>query len=71
MRILGTNATYSQAGRKSSVLARETQFGVQPAFSIPANADPAIPFLCRSASYGGGGNTQRGFPKTRRDRATC
>ena len=45
------------------ILARETQFGVEPAFSIPANADPTDPIPLPERFYGGGGNTQRGFPE--------
>lgn len=61
-RILGRNATYYKLGDKI-VLARETQIGIQPAFAIPANSDPADPIPLAERFYGGGGNTQRGFPE--------
>ena len=59
-RILGRNATYYGLGTKL-VLARETQFGVEPAYSIPANADPSDPIPLPERFYGGGGTTMRGF----------
>jgi outer membrane protein assembly complex protein YaeT len=62
VRVLGRNATYYKLGEKI-VLARETQFGVQPAFSIPANSDPTDPIPLPERFFGGGGNTQRGFPE--------
>ena len=62
VRVLGRNATYYKLGEKV-VLARETQFGVQPAFSIPANSDPTDPIPLPERFFGGGGNTQRGFPE--------
>jgi outer membrane protein insertion porin family len=61
-RLLARNATYHRLGPKL-VLARETQFGVQPAFSIPANADPSDAIPLPERFFGGGGNTQRGFPE--------
>ncbi|HZL56338.1 MAG TPA: POTRA domain-containing protein [Bryobacteraceae bacterium] len=61
-RILGRNATYYRLGEKI-ILARETQFGLQPAFSIPANSDPTDPIPLPERFFGGGGNTQRGFPE--------
>ncbi len=62
VRLLGRNATYYRLGEKL-ILARETQFGLQPAFSIPANADPSDPIPLPERFFGGGGNTQRGFPE--------
>ncbi len=61
-RVLGRNATYYRLGSKL-VLARETQFGVEPAFAIPASADPTDPIPLPERFYGGGGNTMRGFPE--------
>jgi outer membrane protein assembly complex protein YaeT len=61
-RVLGRNATYYRLGDKI-ILARETQFGVEPAFSIPANSDPTDPIPLPERFFGGGGNTQRGFPE--------
>ena len=62
VRILGRNATYYRLGDKI-VFARETQFGVQPAFNIPSNSDPTDPIPLPERFFGGGGNTQRGFPE--------
>ncbi|HVW84698.1 MAG TPA: BamA/TamA family outer membrane protein, partial [Bryobacteraceae bacterium] len=62
VRVLGRNATYYRLGEKI-VLARETQFGVEPAFSIPAQADPTDAIPLPERFFGGGGNTQRGFPE--------
>ncbi len=61
-RILGRNATYYRLGEKI-VLARETQVGLQPAFSIPANSEAGDPIPLAERFFGGGGNTQRGFPE--------
>ena len=61
-RVLGRNATYYSLGPKL-VLARETQFGVEPAFSIPSSADQSDPIPLPERFYGGGGNTMRGFPQ--------
>lgn len=72
VRVLARNASYYSLGPKL-VLARETQFGVEPAFSIPANSDPSDPIPLSERFYGGGGNTQRGFPQNQagpRDSAT-
>ena len=60
--MLGRNATYYRLGEKL-VLARETQFGWAPAFSIPQNADPTDAIPLPERFFGGGGNTQRGFPE--------
>ena len=74
VRILGRNATYTRLGSKI-VFARETQLGLQPAFGSPLNVtaggadgtstsvegnDP-IPLAERF--FGGGGNSNRGFPQ--------
>ncbi len=61
-RLLGRNATYYRLGPKL-VLARETQVGIEPAFSIPSTADPTDPVPLPERFYGGGGNTMRGFPE--------
>jgi len=61
-RILGRNATYYRLGEKL-VFARETQVGVQPAFSIPSNSEAGDPIPLAERFFGGGGNTQRGFPE--------
>jgi outer membrane protein assembly complex protein YaeT len=61
-RILGRNATYYRLGEKI-VLARETQVGLQPAFAIPANSEAGDPIPLAERFFGGGGNTQRGFPE--------
>jgi outer membrane protein assembly factor BamA len=61
VRILGRNATYYRLG-ENWVLARETQVGLQPAFSIPSNAEPGDPIPLAERFFAGGGNTQRGFP---------
>jgi outer membrane protein assembly complex protein YaeT len=61
VRILGRNATYYKLGEKW-VFARETQVGIQPAFNIPANAEPGDPIPLAERFFAGGGNTQRGFP---------
>ena len=64
VRVLGRNATYYRLGPKI-VLARETQFGVQPAYHVTAATDAADPdpIPLPERFYGGGGNTQRGFPE--------
>ncbi len=62
VRILGRNATYYRLGEKL-VFARETQVGVQPAFSIPSTSEPGDPIPLAERFFGGGGNTQRGFPE--------
>jgi outer membrane protein insertion porin family len=61
-RLLARNATYYKLGEKL-VLARETQFGLQPAFSVPATAEADDPIPLAERFFGGGGNTQRGFPE--------
>ena len=61
-RVLGRNATYHKLGEKF-VFARETQIGIQPAFSIPTNADVTDPIPLPERFFGGGGSTHRGFPE--------
>jgi outer membrane protein insertion porin family len=62
VRVLARNATYHRLGEKL-VIARETQVGVQPAFSIPPNSDTTDPIPLPERFYGGGGSTLRGFPE--------
>jgi outer membrane protein assembly complex protein YaeT len=62
VRLLGRNATYYKLGDKL-VLARELQVGLQPAFSIPAATEAGDPIPLAERFFGGGGNTQRGFPE--------
>jgi outer membrane protein insertion porin family len=62
VRLLGRNATYYRLGPKI-VFARETQFGVQPAFSVPSNADPTDPIPLPERFFGGGGSSLRAFPE--------
>jgi outer membrane protein insertion porin family len=62
VRLLARNATYYKLGQKL-VFARETQFGMMPAFHIPPTADPTDPIPLAERFFGGGGNTQRGFPE--------
>lgn len=62
LRLLGRNASYHRLGPKL-VLARETQMGIETAWRVPANADPTNPIPLPERFYGGGGNTQRGFPE--------
>jgi outer membrane protein assembly factor BamA len=63
-RILGRNATYYSLGPKL-VLARETQFGVEPAFDVHTPTDPSDPdpIPLPERFYGGGGTTMRGYPQ--------
>ncbi len=64
-RILGRNATYYRLGPKV-VFARETQVGLQPAFNLSASTianDQGDPIPLAERFFGGGGNTQRGFPE--------
>lgn len=62
LRVLGRNASYHRIGQKL-VFARETQVGIETAWRIPVNADPSNPIPLPERFYGGGGNTQRGFPE--------
>lgn len=62
VRLLGRNASYYKLGEKL-VLARETQIGIQPAFSIPSSADLTDPIPLPERFFGGGGSTLRGFPE--------
>ncbi len=61
-RLLGRNATYHPIGKKL-VLARQTSFGVEPAFSVSKSSDPNDPIPLPERFYGGGGNSMRGFPE--------
>jgi outer membrane protein assembly complex protein YaeT len=60
VRLLARNATYHRIGEKL-VLARETQFGMEPAFSVLPNSEPDDPIPLAERFFGGGGNTLRGF----------
>jgi outer membrane protein insertion porin family len=62
VRVLARNATYYRLGEKM-ILARETQVGVEPAYRVPANADPSDAIPLPERFYGGGGNTLRGVPE--------
>jgi outer membrane protein insertion porin family len=64
VRVLGRNATYYRLGPKI-VLARETQFGVEPAFDLHGPIDPSDPdpIPLSERFYGGGGSTMRGYPQ--------
>jgi outer membrane protein insertion porin family len=59
-RLLARTATYHRIGEKI-VLARETQFGYEPAFSYPSTAQASDPIPLAERFFAGGGNTQRGF----------
>jgi outer membrane protein assembly complex protein YaeT len=61
-RVLGRNATYTRLGSKF-VLARQTTFGVLPAFNIPLDADPTDPIPIAERFFGGGNLSHRGFPE--------
>jgi outer membrane protein assembly complex protein YaeT len=74
VRVLGRNATYYSLGPKI-VLARETQFGVEPAYHTSGPSDPSDPdpIPLPERFYGGGGNTMRGYPQNQagpRDQST-
>jgi outer membrane protein assembly factor BamA len=72
VRVLARNATYHPITKKI-VLARETSFGVQPAFKVAPNTDPSDPIPLPERFYGGGGNSLRAFPENQagpRDPAT-
>ena len=62
VRLLARNATYHKLGQKI-ILARETQLGFEPAFSIPAGSDPTDPVPLPERFFGGGGSTLRGVPE--------
>jgi outer membrane protein insertion porin family len=61
-RILGRNATYTPIGPKF-ILARQTTFGILPAFNIPPNADPTDPIPIAERFFSGGNLSHRGFPE--------
>jgi outer membrane translocation and assembly module TamA len=61
-KVLGRNATYTRLGPKF-VLARQTVFGVLPAFTIPPDADPTDPIPIAERFFGGGNLSHRGFPE--------
>lgn len=61
-RLIGRNATYHRVGPKF-VLARQTTFGVLPAFKIPPEADPTDPIPLAERFFGGGNLSHRGFPE--------
>lgn len=61
-KVLGRNATYTPLSPKLT-LARQTTFGVLPAFNIPANADPTDPIPIAERFFGGGNLSHRGFPE--------
>jgi outer membrane protein assembly complex protein YaeT len=72
VRILARNATYHPLTRRIT-LARETSFGVQPAFRISPTTDSSDPIPLPERFYGGGGNSLRAFPENQagpRDPAT-
>jgi outer membrane protein insertion porin family len=62
VRLLARNATYHRIGKKI-VFARQTTFGVEPAYSVPASADPTDPLPLPERLYGGGANSNRAFPE--------
>jgi outer membrane translocation and assembly module TamA len=62
VRLLGKNATYNRLGQKI-VFARETQFGVQPAFAVPSSAEQSDPIPLPERFFGGGGSSLRAFPE--------
>ncbi len=72
IRVLARNATYHPLTRKL-IFARETSFGMQPAFRISPNTDASDPIPLPERFYGGGGNSLRAFPENQagpRDPAT-
>ncbi len=62
VRILGRNATYYRLTDKLT-LARETQFGIQPAFTNSNAGDATDPIPLPERYYGGGGSGLRAFPE--------
>jgi outer membrane protein insertion porin family len=61
-KLLYRNATYHRLGPKL-VFARQTTFGVQPAFNIPPDADPSDPIPIAERFFAGGNLSHRGFPE--------
>jgi outer membrane protein insertion porin family len=62
LRILARNVTYHPLTKKI-VLARQTTFGVEPAYHIAATTDTSDPIPLPERFYGGGGNSLRAFPE--------
>ncbi len=62
VRILARNATYHRITDKL-IFARETQFGIQPAFSNSNAGDSSDPIPLPERYYGGGGSGLRAFPE--------
>ena len=61
-KLLGRNATYTPLSSKLT-LARQTTFGILPAFHIPPDADPTDPIPIAERFFGGGNLSHRGFPE--------
>jgi outer membrane protein assembly complex protein YaeT len=62
LRLLARDATYHPLTKKLT-LARETSFGMQPAFRIAPGTDTSDPIPLPERFYGGGGNSLRAFPE--------
>lgn len=62
VRFLARNATYHRIGKKI-VFARQIAFGVEPAYRVPASADPTDPLPLPERLYGGGASSNRAFPE--------
>jgi outer membrane protein insertion porin family len=62
VRVLARNATYHPITKKL-IFARQTSFGVEPAFHVSPNTDPSDPIPLPERFYAGGGNSMRGFPE--------
>ncbi len=62
IKLLARNATYYRIGEKL-VFARETQFGMEPAFRVQPNSEPGDAIPLAERFFGGGGNTLRAFPE--------
>jgi outer membrane protein assembly complex protein YaeT len=61
-RVLGRNATFTPLNSKIT-LARQTTFGILPAFNIPPNATPSDPIPIAERFFSGGNLSHRGFPE--------
>ena len=71
-RVVARNSTYNRIHSKF-VFARQTVFGVMPAYHIPPDADPSDPIPLAERFYSGGVYSHRGFPENQagpRDTAT-